>query len=167
MPRNPGREAAPATLDPAILRRLLRARDRMDAASHEEWPVERLAKVSRISAAHFARSFKEAFGIPPHRYLLTRRMERAIALLRETDTPITDIAFATGWNSLGTFGRTFRDVTGESPSECRARAVAQLREVPACIVAAVFRPNLAIAVSEKRRREAAGNLPSPNEQEKS
>ncbi|HWT20327.1 MAG TPA: helix-turn-helix transcriptional regulator, partial [Variovorax sp.] len=102
--------------DPALLRRLLRAKDRMDAASHEEWPVERLAEVSGVSEAHFARSFKQAFGTPPHRYLLTRRIERAMTLLRDTDRPITDIAFDTGWASLGTFGRTFRDITGSSPS---------------------------------------------------
>src|SRR5687768_1408438 len=111
----------PAGQDPELLRRLLRAKDRMDAASHEEWPVERLASVSRVSAAHFARSFRDAFGLPPHRYLLTRRIERAKTLLRDTDLPITDIAFQTGWKSLGTFGRTFRDVTGESPGELRAR----------------------------------------------
>ena len=98
----------PESQDPKLLRRLLRAKDRMDAASHEEWPVRRLARVSAVSEAHFARSFKEAFGLPPHRYLLTRRIERATALLRETDLPITDIAFQTGWGSLGTFGRTFR-----------------------------------------------------------
>ena len=67
----------PLDQDPKLLRRLLRAKDRIDAASHEAWPVERLARVSGVSEAHFARSFKEAFGIPPHRYLLTRRVERA------------------------------------------------------------------------------------------
>src|SRR5215217_4013665 len=108
--------------DPELLRRLLRAKDRMDAASHEEWPVVRLARVSAVSPAHFARSFKEAFGLPPHRYLLTRRIERAAALLRDTDLPITDIAFATGWKSLGTFGRTFRDIKNASPSAVRAQS---------------------------------------------
>ena len=107
--------------NPNLLRRLLRAKDRMDAASHEEWPVERLAQVSGVSEAHFARSFKQAFGTPPHRYLLTRRIERASALLRETELSITDIAFATGWSSLGTFGRTFRDITVGSPGEVRTR----------------------------------------------
>jgi len=107
--------------DPALLRRLLRAKDRMDAASHQEWPVELLARVSGASEAHFARSFKDAFGIPPHRYLLTRRIERATAMLRDTDLSITEIAFETGWSSLGTFGRTFRDITGESPSGLRKR----------------------------------------------
>ena len=79
-----------AQQDPALLRRLLRAKDRMDAASHEAWPVKRLAEVSGVSAAHFARSFKQAFGIPPHRYLLTRRIEQATTLLRDTDLPIID-----------------------------------------------------------------------------
>lgn len=145
--------------DPELLRRLLRAKDRMDAASHEEWPVRRLAEVSGASAAHFARSFKEAFGVPPHRYLLTRRIERATALLRETDLAVTEIAFQTGWNSLGTFGRIFRDVTGESPSAVRARerAAPQDREsVPECVLRAAQRPGLTIAVSEKRRQEGDG-----------
>jgi AraC-like DNA-binding protein len=150
---------APPDQDPALLRRLLRAKDRMDAASHEEWPVRRLARVSGVSEAHFARSFKQAFGVPPHRYLLTRRIERATALLRETDLSITDIAFGTGWESLGTFGRTFRDVTGENPGAIRARgrpAAQELAPVPACVLKAVLRPDLTIAVSEKRRRAAGG-----------
>jgi transcriptional regulator GlxA family with amidase domain len=141
--------------DPELLRRLLRAKDHMDAASDEEWPVQRLARVSGASAAHFARSFKDAFGVPPHRYLLTRRIERASALLRDTALSITEIAFQTGWTSLGTFGRTFRDVTGESPGALRARlkaATHALEAVPHCFVAAAHRPNLTIAVSEKRRR---------------
>jgi transcriptional regulator GlxA family with amidase domain len=149
--------------DPELLRRLLRAKDRMDAASHEEWPVWRLARVSHVSEAHFARSFKEAFGVPPHRYLLTRRIERATALLRDTDLSITEIAFQTGWNSLGTFGRTFRDITGESPGELRAREKAashQLERVPTCFVSAAHRPDLTIAVSEKRRQEAGGTIGS-------
>ena len=146
----------PTELDPQLLRRLLRAKDRMDAASHEDWPVDRLARVSRVSEAHFARSFKDAFGLPPHRYLLTRRIERATALLRDTDLPITEIAFGTGWKSLGTFGRTFRDVTGESPGDFRARAKAtphDLENVPACFLHAAHRPDLTIAVSEKRRQQ--------------
>jgi AraC-like DNA-binding protein len=151
--------------DPELLRRLLRAKDRMDAASHEAWPVERLARVSGVSAAHFARSFKQAFGLPPHRYLLTRRIERATALLRDTDRPITDIAFETGWGSLGTFGRTFRDITGENPGTIRERARAaagDLGRVPVCVLAAAHRPDLTIAVSEKRRRTAGGTkTPEP------
>ena len=148
-------------MDPALLRRLLRAKDRMDAASHEDWPVERLARVSRVSEAHVAREFKQAFGLPPHRYLLTRRLEHASALLRDTELSITEIAFQTGWKSLGTFGRTFRDVTGESPGELRARQQAAqhaLEPVPVCFLKAAHRPDLKTAVSEKRRQEADGRI---------
>ena len=149
----------PTGRDPALLRRLLRAKDRMDAASHEEWPVRRLARVSGVSQAHFARSFKDAFGVPPHRYLLTRRIERATALLRDTDISITQIALEAGWQSMGTFGRTFFDVTGMSPTDFRARAKAAPRQsgpVPPCFLSAANRPDLRIAVSEKRRRDADG-----------
>ena len=145
--------------DPELLRRLLRAKDRMDAASHEAWPVGRLAGVSGVSEAHFARSFKQAFGVPPHRYLLARRIERATALLRDTQLPVTEIAFQTGWQSLGTFGRIFRDITGDSPSAIRGRMRAAAREldrVPGCYLSAAQRPDLTIAVLEKRRRVATG-----------
>lgn len=155
-------------LDPVLLRRLLRAKDRMDAASHQAWPISRLAEVSGVSEAYFARSFKRAFGLPPHRYLLTRRIEQATALLRDTDLPITDIAFATGWESLGTFGRIFRDVTGRTPSDLRAEVragMAGLDQVPACVVKAVLRPDLTMAVLEKRRRLASNTVRSlPKEQ---
>lgn len=143
--------------DPLVLRRLLRAKDRMDAASDQDWTVEKLASVSGISLAHFARSFRQAFGVPPHRYLLTRRVEQAKALLRDTDLSITDIAYQSGWSSLGTFGRTFHDVAGESPSAFRKRENAlfhQLDRVPHCYVSAANRPDLTIAVSEKRRRNS-------------
>ncbi len=142
---------------PELLRRLLRAKDRMDAAPHESWPVERLAEVSAVTEAHFAREFKKAFGLPPHRYLLTRRVERAIALLRDTDLPVTQIAFQTGWNSLGTFSRIFRDITDQSPRELRARvrpAPHTRSQVPECVVRATHRPDLKTAVSEKRRKKS-------------
>jgi transcriptional regulator GlxA family with amidase domain len=145
--------------DPALLRRLLRAKDRIDGASHKDWTVQKLAEVSGVSPAHFARSFKQAFGVPPHRYLLTRRIERATALLRDTDLSITDIAFQTGWESLGTFGRIFRDITGESPRAVRKtmRAAARgLEQVPGCFISAAQRPDLTTAVLEKRRRASAG-----------
>ena len=142
---------------PDLLRRLLRAKDRMDAASHQQWPVQRLSRVSCISQAHFARCFKEAFGVPPHRYLITRRIERAIALLRDTDLPVTQIAFRTGWESLGTFGRTFRQITGQSPRILREQLKSTrhtLQYVPECVLRALHRPDLKIAVSEKRRLES-------------
>jgi len=149
------------TQSPELLRRLLRAKDRIDQAPHEDWPVHRLAAISAVSPAHFARSFKLAFGLPPHRYLLTRRIERAAALLGETHRSITDIAFDTGWQSIGTFGRVFRDVTGETPSERRTleREVAQgLEAVPECFVRAARRPDLRTAVLEKRRQAGSGSM---------
>lgn len=149
------------TQSPLLLRRLLRAKDRMEGAPHEGWPVHRLAEVSAVSVAYFAREFKKAFGVPPHRYLLTRRIERAIALLRDTDQSITEIALQTGWTSLGTFGRIFRDITGESPGELRARerlVPPAGAHIPECVVRHAQRPNLNIAVLEKRRTKAAGKL---------
>ncbi|HVI55513.1 MAG TPA: helix-turn-helix transcriptional regulator [Luteibacter sp.] len=140
----------------------------MDAASNEAWPVQRLARVSHVSEAHFARSFKQAFGLPPHRYLLTRRMERAKALLRDTELPVLEIALQTGWNSLGTFGRVFRDVNGKSPSAWRVFEQAArhaLTEVPHCFVSAAYRPGMTSAVSEKRRREQAAKKGAPNKPE--
>lgn len=147
--------------NPNLLRRLLRAKDRMDGASPEEWPIHRLAQVSAVSPAHFARSFKDAFGVPPHRYLLSRRIERAVALLRDTNLSITEIAYRTGWKSLGTFGRIFRDITGENPGilRTRERSASHGREyVPECIVRAAHRPDLKIAVSEKRLEKAVERM---------
>jgi transcriptional regulator GlxA family with amidase domain len=159
--------AITASQPPHLLRRLLRAKDRMDAAPHEDWPVNRLAQVSHVSEAHFARSFNEAFGLPPHRYLLTRRIERALSLLRDTELSITDIAFQTGWHSLGTFGRVFREITGRTPGAMRRQARDQgrrLAAVPACIVGAAGRPDLKTSVLEKRRR-AAGAKKRAQQQE--
>ena len=155
----------PSPQSPELLRRLLRAKDRIDAASHEDWPVARLASVAGLSAAHFAREFKQAFGVPPHRYLLSRRIERGMRLLRETSLPITDIAFQTGWSSLGTFGRVFRDITGESPGALRERErlaamVQDFGQMPACLLGAAQRPNLQTAVSEKRGENPNGRMSS-------
>lgn len=146
---------------PDLLRRLLRSKDRMDGASHEDWPVRRLAQVSAVSAAHFAREFKRAFGVPPHRYLLTRRIERATALLRDTNLSIIEIALQTGWGSVGTFGRIFSEITGVSPGEFRARESSipnRRKDIPECVMRTIDRPNLNIAVSEKRRLKSAGKL---------
>lgn len=157
----------PPLQDPALLRRLLRARDRMDAASHEAWPVKRLAAVSGVSEAHFARAFRQAFGIPPHRYLLTRRIEQAASLLRDTGQPVIDIALATGWESPGTFGRTFKDILGCTPTALRraSRAAAPgLGAVPVCILKSAERPHLPTAVSEKRRRAAGGTTAPPTQE---
>ncbi len=152
---------------PELLRRLLRAKDQIDRASHEDWPVLRLAEVSAVSPAHFARAFKQAFVVPPHRYLLSRRIERAVALLRETDLPVTEIAALTGWVSLGTFGRIFRDIAGDSPRAVRERERSKLdarAPMPECHARAAQRPDLKTAVLEKRRRAALDSV-SPTTEE--
>lgn len=77
--------------DPDLLRRLLRVRDRMAAAPEEDWPVPRMARVGGVSEAHFSRSFRQAFGVPPHRYLLTLRLERAKELLAGTGLSVTEV----------------------------------------------------------------------------
>ncbi len=100
-------------------RRLLRARDLIDRRSTESLDVDALAAVALMARSHFIREFKAAFGETPHRYLQRRRIERAMTLLRTTDTPVTDVCMEVGFSSLGTFSRTFRDVVGVSPSEFR------------------------------------------------
>ncbi|MEO7690627.1 MAG: helix-turn-helix transcriptional regulator [Sphingomonas sp.] len=142
---------------------MLRAKDAIDRASQEPWTVRRLAAASGVSERHFTRSFKLAFGLPPHRYVLTRRIERAKALLRDTNLPIIEIAFQTGWDSLGTFGRVFRDITDDSPSELRARERGtehRLEQVPHCFVSAAHRPDLTMAVSEKRQKATSDKTQS-------
>jgi AraC-like DNA-binding protein len=123
-------------------RRMLRARDTMDRAFARPLDVPALARVAHISPAHFSRQFRATFGETPHRYLQRRRMERAMELLRETDRPVTEICLDVGFNSLGTFTRTFREIVGEPPSAYRARFAdggAALR-VPACWAMAWLRP---------------------------
>ena len=100
-------------------RRLLRARDAMDRAYAEPLDVRAIAAVAHISAAHFSRSFRVTFGETPHHYLQRRRVERSMFLLRETDRSVTDVCLDVGFNSLGTFSRTFRGIVGESPSAYR------------------------------------------------
>ena len=109
--------------DPKLLRRLLRAKDRMDAASHEDWPVRRLAEVSGVSEAHFARSFKQAFGLPPHRYLLRARLRRAAAML-DAGSRVTDACYACGFNHPAHFTRLFRREFGALPSHYRGASAA-------------------------------------------
>jgi AraC-like DNA-binding protein len=123
-------------------RRLLRARDTMDRRYAEPLDVAELARVAHTSPAHFIRTFKETFGETPHRYLQRRRLERAMHLLRETDRSVTDICFEVGFNSLGTFSRTFRSIVGASPSAYRdaARDRSDAARVPTCFVMAWMRP---------------------------
>jgi AraC-like DNA-binding protein len=123
-------------------RRMLRARDAMDRSYAQPLDVGALARVAHASAAHFSREFRATFGETPHRYLQRRRVERAMELLRETRLPVTEICFDVGFNSLGTFSRTFSAIVGEPPSAYRARfagAGAALL-VPACWAMAWTRP---------------------------
>jgi AraC-like DNA-binding protein len=121
-------------------RRMLRARDAMDRDYAKPLDVPSLARIAHVSEAHFIRVFRATFGETPHRYLQRRRVERAMFLLRETDLSVTEICFDVGFQSLGTFSRTFTEIVGESPKPYRARA-ADLRSVPACFMKAWTRPS--------------------------
>lgn len=121
-------------------RRMLRARDAMDRDYAQPLDVKSLARIAQVSEAHFIRTFHATFGEPPYRYLQRRRVERAMFLLRETDRSVTEICLDVGFNSLGTFSRTFSEIVGESPREYR-RGAADLRAVPACFMRAWTRPS--------------------------
>ena len=103
-------------------RRLLRVRDAIDRRSTEPLDVDAIAAVAHMARAHFIREFKRTFGETPHRYLQRRRIERAMTLLRTTDTPVTDVCMEVGFSSLGTFSRTFTDIVGVPPSVFRTGA---------------------------------------------
>src|SRR5438552_6957707 len=120
-------------------RRLLRARDAMDRTYAEPLDVPALARIARVSEAHFIRTFRATFGETPHRYLQRRRVERSMFLLRETDRSVTEICLDVGFTSLGTFSRTFRAIVGESPTVYRGRA--DVKAVPNCFAMAWSRPS--------------------------
>jgi AraC-like DNA-binding protein len=117
---------------------MLRARDAMDRAYAQRLDIAALARLSHVSEAHFIRTFRATFGETPHRYLQRRRVERAMFLLRVTDSRVTDICFEVGFGSLGTFSRTFRDIVGEPPSAYRKHA--GIVAAPTCFVMAWTRP---------------------------
>ena len=119
-------------------RRLLRARDLIDRSYAEPLDTAALARVAHMSASHFIRRFRAVFGETPRHYLQRRRVERACALLRTTTTPVTDIARSVGYESLGTFGRTFTAIIGCSPTAYRRRASPV--PVPGCFVRRWTRP---------------------------
>jgi AraC-like DNA-binding protein len=123
-------------------RHLLRAKDLADASYHEPLDVADLAQAAGLSRAHFSREFRRAFGEPPHAYLLTRRLERAAALLRATDRSVADSCFSVGLQSVGSFTTSFTRTFGVSPTAYRARypSAAQYALVPACVVRAYARP---------------------------
>jgi AraC-like DNA-binding protein len=123
-------------------RHLLRAKDLADARYAEPLGVDDLARQAGLSRAHFSREFRRAFGEPPHTYLLTRRLERAAALLRNTDRSVTEICFAVGLRSLGSFTSSFARTYGMTPTAYRAAfppASAHAR-VPTCVFRVYGRP---------------------------
>ena len=126
----------------APARHLLRARDLADARYFEPLDVDDLARAAGLSRAHFSREFRRAFGESPHAYLLTRRLERAAALLRTTDRSVADICFSVGLQSVGSFTTSFTRAFGATPTAYRARfPPAELQMmVPSCVIRAYARP---------------------------
>lgn len=142
------------------LRRLRRARDRMDREYAQPLDVSALARTALMSTAHFSRRFREAYGETPYSYLMTRRIERAAALLRRGDTSVTDACLASGCTSLGSFSARFRQVVGETPSAYRARDHHELEAVPACHAMVLTRaPRPAHDNSARRRSPTAVGSP--------
>jgi AraC-like DNA-binding protein len=121
-------------------RHLLRAKDLADARYREPLDVPTLAAAARLSPAHFSREFRRAFGETPHQYLLTRRLERAAALLRGTDLSVTEICLAVGLRSLGSFTTSFRRAYGLPPAAYRAAHPRATAPIPTCMLQAYARP---------------------------
>jgi len=122
------------------LARLRRVRDRIDREYAQPLDVEALARGAHMSAGHLSREFKLAYGEAPYGYLMTRRIERAMALLRRGDLSVTEVCFAVGCSSLGTFSTRFTELVGMSPSTYRRRAAQATAGVPACVAKQVTRP---------------------------
>jgi AraC-like DNA-binding protein len=123
-------------------RHLLRAKDLADARYGDPLGVDALAGAAGLSRAHFSREFRRAFGEPPHAYLLTRRLERAAALLRSTDRSVADICFSVGLQSVGSFTTSFKRTYGVSPTTYRSEfpPASQHALIPACVLRAYARP---------------------------
>jgi AraC-like DNA-binding protein len=122
------------------LRRLRRARDRMDREYAQPLDVPELARTALMSTAHFSRRFREAYGETPYAYLMTRRIERAKALLRRGDLSVTDVCFEVGCTSLGSFSARFTELVGQTPSAYRAADHGDVRLLPGCQAMVLTRP---------------------------
>jgi AraC-like DNA-binding protein len=122
------------------LQRLRRVRDRIDRDYAEPLDVEALARDAHMSAGHLSRQFRLAFGESPYSYLMTRRIERAMALLRRGDLNVTDVCFTVGCSSLGTFSTRFTELVGMPPSVYRERGAKATVGMPACVAKQVTRP---------------------------
>jgi len=126
---------------PEDLVRLRRARDAMDRDYARPLDVPALARTALMSPGHFSRSFRAAFGETPYGYLMTRRIERAKALLRRGDLSVTDVCMAVGCSSLGSFSSRFTELVGETPTAYRTRDHGDLVAVPGCIAKEATRPS--------------------------
>ncbi len=122
------------------LRRLRKARDRMDREYAHPLDVPALARTALMSTAHFSRRFREAYSETPYSYLMTRRVERAQELLRRGDLSVTEVCLVVGCTSLGSFSTRFTELVGETPSAYRARSHDELRVMPACQRMVLTRP---------------------------
>ena len=122
------------------LARLRRVRDRVDREYAQPLDVEALARDAHMSAGHFSREFKRAYGESPYSDLMTRRIERAMALLRRGDLSVTEVCFEVGCSSLGTFSTRFSELVGVSPSAYREREAGALAGMPPCLAKRVSRP---------------------------
>ncbi len=127
-------------MDRADLVRLRKVRDMMDRDYARPLDVPALARTALMSPGHFSRSFRAAFGETPYGYLMTRRIERAKALLRRGDMSVTDVCMAVGCSSLGSFSARFTELVGETPSAYRARNHEQLAGLPPCVAKIFTRP---------------------------
>jgi AraC-like DNA-binding protein len=122
------------------LARLRRVRDRIDREYAQPLDVEALARGVHLSAGHLSREFKAAYGESPYAYLMTRRIERAMALLRRGDLSVTEVCFAVGCSSLGTFSTRFAELVGVPPSTYRREAASATAGLPSCVAKQVTRP---------------------------
>ena len=129
--------AAPPLSD---LERLRRVRDRIDREYAQPLDVEALARGAYMSAGHLSRQFRLAYGESPYSYLMTRRIERAMALLRRSDLSVTEVCFAVGCSSLGTFSTRFTELAGVPPSTYRRQAADATAGMPSCVAKQVTRP---------------------------
>jgi AraC-like DNA-binding protein len=145
-----------SAIDLDELKRLRRARDRMDREYARPLDVPALARTALMSTAHFSRRFREAYGETPYSYLMTRRIERAAALLRRGDVSVTDACLEVGCTSLGSFSARFTEVIGETPSAYRARDHRQLEVVSPCQAMVLTRPR-----RPARRSSSSGEAPAP------
>ncbi|MCW2594894.1 MAG: AraC family transcriptional regulator [Jatrophihabitans sp.] len=122
------------------LARLRRVRDRIDREYAQPLDVEALARGAHVSAGHLSREFRLAYGESPYAYLMTRRIERAMALLRRGDLSVTEVCFAVGCSSLGTFSTRFTELVGVPPSIYRSQTARGAAEMPSCVAKQVTRP---------------------------